>query len=702
MGNRLKPLFLSLLGLAVLLLTGGAIVAVQSAGPAAAGLRGPVYGYTLVAAVMMIAAVVLVWAVVERRALGAARALDRDIKTLLQAKQIDRHLRVPPKNLLGDLPGSIELLVDELRGARHEVVKAMVTATARMEQEKGWLEMILLELVREGVIVCSTKHRILLYNHPAARLFRASHALGLGRSLFDVVASAPIEHGLERLQGRRQRGQTNLSLRMVCAPVDGRSLFQARMALVLDPAGEFNGYVLTLEDISAQMEERQRAEAVRRTVTRDLRGPLGSLRAAAENLFGFPDMEERHRLAFREVILKEATALCQRVEEISESYSGQREGQWPTSDIHSPDLFNCVAAHLHERTGPIVQVLGEAQWLQGDSYSLMLVLEHLISRVASFAQVAQVMLQAQRKGQRVFVDVQWNGGVPAAEELTLWLSESLLELPGGTVGELLEHHGSEPWVQALDEGGSVLRIPLQAPATLQDEATTDKLPPRPEFYDFDLLQDQEISEELANRPVRELSYAIFDTETTGLKPAHGDEIIAIAAARVTQGRVLSGETFESLINPGRPIPKDSIRFHGITDEQVKDKPPIAEVLPSFHSFVGDAVLVAHNAAFDMKFLRLKEAQCGIRFENPVVDTMLLSLLIEGDDEDHSLDGICSRLGITVEGRHSALGDAIATAEVFSHFLDRLEAINVRTFGDLMRATNMEAELRFRTTRFEQV
>lgn len=701
MGRRLNLLFMGIIVLGIALLTGGAIVAVQNAGAAAGALRGPVYSYAFVAALILVAALVVLWALVERRALRAADAVARDLKTLLQAKQIDRHLRVPPGHLLGELPETIEQLVDALRGARREMVKAMASATARMETEKGWLEMILLELVREGVIVCSAQHRILLYNHPAARQFRSSHALGLGRSLFDMMASPPIEHALERLQWRRERGQSNLNLRLVCATIDGRTMFQARMALILDPAAEFSGYVLTLEDISAELEERQRSEIVRRSVTRDLRGPLGSLRAAAENLVSFPDMEERHRQAFTRVILNDSEALCERLEQISASYTGQREGQWPMSDIHSPDLFNCVAGHLERAGGPTVRAASDPHWLQGDSHSLMLILEYLVVRVTTHGRVPEVELRAQSQGQRVFVDICWQGAVPAADDLKLWLAESIPGLKGGAVGEVLEYHGSEPWVQALADGEAMLRIPLQRPARLEEEEPADKLPPRPEFYDFDLFRSQDVSAELAARPVRELTYVVFDTETTGLKPTHGDEIISIAAVRVTQGRVLSGETFTSLVNPARPIPKDSIRFHGITDAQVSDQPPIGQVLPRFHTFAGDAVLVAHNAAFDMKFLRLKEAECGVRFENPLVDTMLLSLLIEGTDEDHSLDAICERLNITVEGRHSALGDAIATGEVLSHFLDRLEAIGVRTFADLMRATNMEAELRFRSARFEQ-
>ena len=647
--------------------------------------------------VFLLAALAMRWMLVR----DVARPLDaisRDVRTLLQAKRIDRSLRIPVRHRLGGLPESIIRLIDELRGARHEVVRAMASATARVEQEKGWLEVILLELVREGVIVCRADGRILLYNRPAAQLLRFSHALGLGRSLFGLIAPEPIAHALEQLNYRMQQGSADLNTRFVCATRDTQHLLQARLALIIDPDGKSGGYVLTLEDISAELAELQRNETIRRAVTRELRGPVASLRAAAENMAMYPDMDTEQRSAFVDILSKESTILSERIEALANHYQGNAVGHWPMTEIHSPDLFGCLGRLIGTRETITLDHRGEPQWLKGDSHSLMQVLAYIIDRIAEHTGVSRFEISAGVGRTRTYIELNWQGPAIASATLTDWLAQPLPSLPAITAHEIFERHGSEPWSQADTQGQAILRIPLQPPSEpISHEQGV--LPPRPEFYDFDLMHGHDISAELAERPLRQLSFVVFDTETTGLKPAGGDEIISIAAVRVTGGRVMSGEIFEALVNPGRSIPKDSIQFHGITDDQVKGKPSIIEVLPRFREFAGDAVLVAHNAAFDMKFIKLKENAAGVKFDNPVMDTLLLSLLIEGDDEDHSLDGICDRLNITVENRHSALGDTVATAEVLVHFLDRLDALELRTFGQVMRASNMEASLRFRAANF---
>jgi len=690
MERRTVWLIVALTGTCIGVLIAALVTAQHAAGAAAPAVRDallPLVGGGILATVILAS---LLWGTLRRQVFGALGAVARDVLTLLQAPRVDRGLRVPPRHGLGALPEAVSKLTDELRGARREVVRAMATATARTEQEKEWLELILLEL-------CNLEHRILLYNQTAARLFKRREALGLGRSLLELVTGAPLAHALERLELRLKDGRRDLSVGFVCAAQDSPRMLQARMSLVLDSMRAATGYAISLEDISEELESQAAGSRLRRTLTRDLRGPVGSLRAAAETLAGAPELDGDERRAFQQVISDECARLSDMVEALSDAAEAQAAREWPLAEIHSPDLFACVAPRLETTHGVRLHHAGSPAWITGDSHQLMMALVQLGAAAAARAGVAELEVEAGHRDTRGFLELRWQGPPVPERELEAWLELPLAEAPDTRVRQVLERHACEPWSQALRDGRAVLHLPLSAADAPEDEA--DVAAHAPQLYDFDLMGGASFRGELGERRLKDLSYVVFDTETTGLRPAAGDEIISIAGVRVTQGRVLENEVFESLVNPGRPIPRDSIRFHGITDDQVAGEPPIAAVLPRFREFAGDAVLVAHNAAFDMKFIKLKEARCGLSFDNPVVDTLLLSLLVEGTDEDHTLDGICDRLGIHIQERHSALGDAMATAHVLAHLLERLEARGLSTFHQVMAATNMPEQLRIRGDQF---
>jgi DNA polymerase-3 subunit epsilon len=226
-------------------------------------------------------------------------------------------------------------------------------------------------------------------------------------------------------------------------------------------------------------------------------------------------------------------------------------------------------------------------------------------------------------------------------------------------------------------------LPLADPV-LQDEAV---LPgeSRPEFYDFDLFRATAQTTALEERKLSELSYTVFDTETTGLDPSAGDEILQIGATRIVNGKLLRAECFEQLVDPQRSIPAASIPIHGITPDRVVGQPKIDAVLPAFHAFARDSVLVAHNAAFDMRFLQLKEGISGVRFEQPVLDTLLLSAVVHPNQDSHSLEAIAARLGVDVQGRHTAMGDAIVTAEVFLKLTALLADMGISTLAEARAA-----------------
>jgi DNA polymerase-3 subunit epsilon len=125
------------------------------------------------------------------------------------------------------------------------------------------------------------------------------------------------------------------------------------------------------------------------------------------------------------------------------------------------------------------------------------------------------------------------------------------------------------------------------------------------------------------------------------------------------------------------------------------QPTIERVLPAFHAYAQDTVLVAHNAAFDLRFLQLKEGATGVRFDQPVLDTLLLSALVHPAQPSHRLEAIAERFGIAVVGRHTALGDALVTAEIFLRLLPLLAAMGIETLGQAREASRRTAYARLR-------
>jgi len=238
--------------------------------------------------------------------------------------------------------------------------------------------------------------------------------------------------------------------------------------------------------------------------------------------------------------------------------------------------------------------------------------------------------------------------------------------------ELVGAYGNNPaYVICLYEASDTAPISEQSPS------------PTTLVYDFGLLP-RGTHTDISATPLDALTYVVFDTETTGLLPNSGDKIVQLAAVRIVNGRRIETEVLDTLVNPGRNIPASSTRIHGITDAMVADAPDIRQVTRRFHDFAQGAVLVAHNAGFDLAFLRLEEPRTGLRFDHPVLDTAVLSAVVFGEGENHGLDALTSRLGITLspESRHTAIGDAVATADVLLKLIPALQARGLLTFGQL--------------------
>lgn len=165
-------------------------------------------------------------------------------------------------------------------------------------------------------------------------------------------------------------------------------------------------------------------------------------------------------------------------------------------------------------------------------------------------------------------------------------------------------------------------------------------------------------------------YVVFDLETTGLSP-FADDIIELSALKVQGGKVT--EKFSSLVNPGRPIPYGATAVNGITDDMVKDAPPIVRVLEDFLAFIGNAVLVGHNIhSFDMKFLNCAMQQLyQTDITNDYIDTLYMARRWVKGLSHYRLIDLAAYFHISTEGAHRALNDCIMNQKCFEEIGKRI-------------------------------
>ncbi len=183
--------------------------------------------------------------------------------------------------------------------------------------------------------------------------------------------------------------------------------------------------------------------------------------------------------------------------------------------------------------------------------------------------------------------------------------------------------------------------------------------------------------------VAETIFTAFDFETTGLFPAT-DRIIEFGGVRFKDGKVL--ETFEMLCNPGIPIGADAAKVSGICDDDVAGAISVADAIPGFVSFIGESVLVAHNAAFDLGFLRAAVESVGKgEIVNPVVDTQALSIKAFPGKKSYGLQNLAVEFGFPPNRAHRALDDAIMCKRLFEHCVDQLSFMGELELSEVLSA-----------------
>ncbi len=584
-----------------------------------------------------------------------------------------------------------------------DVEAQIASAKASVEEEKNRLAALMSELAL-AVVVCNLDGRILLYNNRARLQFKAlaqgptsvagGALIGLGRSIFSILEKSQVEHAGDVIRLRLSAGKVPHA--SFTTTTRGGQLLRVQMVPVLS-ASEGNdramsGYVLTIDNITRSIEEEEKRDQALHTLSQGSRSAIGNIRAAVANLLDYPDMEAEMRERFLRVIDDEVAKRSQAIDVTMSQFSDSLKTRWPLDDMLGVDIIAAAQRRIDERLKlpSKTEEIDENLWLKADSFSLVFALVFLASRLQDHYEPRELRFRLSSEGKLAYLDLIWAGPAMSSETFYTWEMESMQigsDSTPLTLRDVIDRHSGEIWYQREKAAHRAYFRFVLPVATPEAELLVEErhVTGRPEYYDFDLFKFEDQSIDL-DRKLADLTYTVFDTETTGLEPSKGDEIIQIGAARIVNNRLLRRETFDQLVDPEMPLKPEGIPIHGITDDMVRGQPNIDIVLPAFHAFCEDTVLIAHNAAFDMRFLQLKEEQTGIRFTQPVLDTLLLSAVAHPNQESHKLDDILDRLGIKIDTRHNALEDALATGEVFLKLVPMLEAKGIVTVRQALEAS----------------
>ncbi|MGM0378514.1 MAG: PolC-type DNA polymerase III [Bacillota bacterium] len=237
-----------------------------------------------------------------------------------------------------------------------------------------------------------------------------------------------------------------------------------------------------------------------------------------------------------------------------------------------------------------------------------------------------------------------------------------------------DHGVLQAFPDAMDVAGDDLKVIYGVEGYLYNDQTN--LINRPDDSDL----DQE--------------FIIFDIETTGLNRIK-DEITEIGAVKIRNKQII--ERFSTFVKPDKKIPQKIVELTRITNEMVENERPISEVLPEFLDFIGDRPVVAHNAKFDISFIRREAINNDLEFDPVILDTLSLSRMLLKDIKRHRLKTVARHLKVDLEGHHRAINDASATALIFIKLLKRLEKREIFTLNGMNNLAKKELDYKNKDT-----
>lgn len=554
---------------------------------------------------------------------------------------------------------------DQARITRARAEGARNAAKIRRELEA------LLQTLETPLLLCDRHRRQMLFNQSAERFFHGESGLGLGKRLEALVPLGSTLRALDQLPASGAPREF-----LIPGPKRWVRLIARRLP---DSRGEM---LFTFADATTAWSSEMGTRAELTALLPRLRHHAFRLGLAAEALDSLDTSTGATtlRARFQRTLIDQS----ERLDKELHAAGALLETLQRQSERFTPQWSNDFWQTLDEYIDPahrLITPIGEPDWFLGDAPSLIVLLSAIVATLNERLPHRLFEAEVQPAHGCILLDLRWPGAPLTESTLQAWKGERLAALPlAPTVADILRQHASDAW-SLQDDDGCHARLRLALPALEGAPPPRRNKAPRPEFHDFGIADLPPPSEQLARCPLASLEIVAFDTETTGLELRRNDRIVSLGACRIVNQRLLARDTFDRYVHPGRSIPPNSTAIHGITDTDVADAPPLDSVAEEFHAYVGNAVLLAHNAAFDM--LALSHAK--VAFDTPVLDTLLLSRALDSALDGHDLDTLAQRydLPIAPGSRHTALGDAQTTATLWLALLPRLEARGIVTLEDAL-------------------
>ncbi|WP_157211966.1 3'-5' exonuclease [Sinorhizobium sojae] len=609
-----------------------------------------------------------IWLLFDRHVARPIEAMASTMRARAHA-QVEQGIDSHGARYLGDLAAAASVTTAALSETRNALAETVARETARLSSDNQKLEQLLAD-VAPAVLLCTGRHHLAFYNTSAQEMLATAETpVCLGRSLFDYLSDGALRSAYQRLV---DMNTPDAVLEFVCTASRRRRL-AGRMRLTGGTPHDAGAYVLTLRDVTEELAACARRDVLLSDVFSTIRPAIEMLKERADRL------DVASGAATGALLAHDIMGLDLAVQALESRFENCQSDGWPMAWMDASELAHQVQREL-SASGIAVEIDTDLLTARCNMPDIVSLFAHLARQIAQDRAVREFVFSVRELQAEGIVNLEWCGTAISDNLLQQWLHKPADD-QSPTADAILRAHRTTMLSASFTEGRASLMMRLQHVKKLQPVPARLS---RSVTYDFELLSLPRY-DRIAEARLDDLAYVVFDTETTGLLPEQGDEIVQIAAVRIVNGKRVEGETFETLVNPGRRIPAASSAVHRITDAMVEDAPGVAEVVRRFHRFCDGAVLVAHNAPFDMEFLYRRENELRISFTNPILDTVLLSAVVFGRQHAHTLDALCQRLGVSLTEavRHTAMGDAVATADAFLRLQAIIAGRGLERLGDLL-------------------